>query len=273
MAQPRNRVNRRARSKAQAQWALALGFLWLITVHARHVQAQFTGDPFDPYRNAYRSSSVPAYNTIGPLSGGFRYAQSPGVGFTTGIGNMGPEVPFLSGLNASANAAAGINRLAGVGVDPFGLPPALPRGATGQPPVVGFDRTYRPNANVDSRYYEQVQERDRLYFEALNENDPAKRAELLKRFRQASSRANLLLSTPAAGRRASTAAPLVGSTGAGSSATETPRTTTPGTTGSDTSGSSRRPEGIEPVRNYQGLISWSRILDRMIMKDLEEDER
>jgi hypothetical protein len=201
---------------------------------------------------------VPTYSNIGPLSNSFRYAPSTGVGFTTGLGDVGPEIPFLSGLNTSLSMPRGANLSP---TDPFGLPSTLVNPANrGQ--TQGFDRSYRPNANVDDKYYEQVRTRDQLYFKALEESDPAKRAELLKQFRQASTRANFQLSATSRPRRGTEiirAAPA-----ARPAAPRKP----------DAPPDPTRPVGTptdnpDVVTTYAGMLSWSRVLDRMVVQDMK----
>lgn len=48
-----------------------------------------------------------------------------------------------------------------------------------------YNRYYTPNAAVDQRYYEDRQRREDLYLQTLSEQDPQKRAELLRQLEQA----------------------------------------------------------------------------------------
>jgi hypothetical protein len=45
-----------------------------------------------------------------------------------------------------------------------------------------FKRTYRPNADADSTYYESQDRRNEQYFRALSERDPRKRAQRLREY-------------------------------------------------------------------------------------------
>ena len=117
-------------------------------------------DPYDPYNALYRPFAYPSYgnpalpnqNRLGIIGGG-----DPG------------SVTSIDGADGLFGRGQG--RLEGLGV-----PSVRPGGDS-----------YVPNAG--DTFYEEQAERQKLYFEALNEKDRRKRAELLRKYRELSSKA------------------------------------------------------------------------------------
>lgn len=159
---------------------------------AQPARCQFNGDPFDPYRAAYRSSSSPVETQIVPGQG--RRVTPPGLGTVPGIGT-----PW--DLNYT-NPRLGASRYGEFGTsDRLGLDIYDPINDVYRQLDTEFGRVYRPNAGVDDQYYESQQQRQQLYVEAMREPDPQRRAELLRRYQDLSRRASLGLS-PSASRGA-----------------------------------------------------------------------
>lgn len=169
---------------------LAAAALALLAAAAR---AQTYGGvlPFDPYQSAYRSSSVPTYNRVGP-NGSARLAPPPGMGTVPGIGN-----PNDTGYNYSG-AGFG-SRLEGYGqgaVDPY----APWNNDAYRKLDEQYGRLYQPNAAADDLYNQGQEERDELYRRAMTEPDPQLRARYLREYRAQSRRISLGLSPSASNR-------------------------------------------------------------------------
>ncbi len=168
---------------------VGLGILFSTTA----ATAQFTGNPFDPYQAAYRSSSIPTYAPGGPFSGSAR-AVPPGLGVVPGFLGATPMARDLNSLRWGLGPGLGVGT--GLGDE---LGPVPPYHEAHRRYDEEFSRIYRPNTfgpggSVDEQYFENRKARDQLYFQAMNESDPQKKAELLRQYRQASEKAALGLS-------------------------------------------------------------------------------
>lgn len=202
-------------------------------------QAQFNGDPFDPFRAAYRSSSLPMSNQLAP--GQPRVVTPPGMGTVPGIGRP-------SDLSYT--------------IPPVGLPPATGRLDRLEEELFGplgdvyrrydedFNRVYRPNEFVDreSRFDQYQEYRRQLYLEATQERDPQRRAELMRQYQDVSRRISLGLS-PSANRN-------ILNTQASREEQSGPRR-----------GVADKSDGLpSSVRSYDDLLQWSRHVNREALR-------
>jgi hypothetical protein len=218
---------------------VVLGLAILVTT--RPTQAQFNGDPFDPYRAAYRSSSVPMSNQFAP--GQPRRVTSPGMGTVPGIG----QPSDLSFTLPPLGPRTGVGRLDRIEEELFG-----PLGDVYRRYDEDFNRVYRPNEFVDreSGFAEAQEARRRLYLQASQERDPQRRAELMRQYQDLSRRISLGLS-PSASR-------TILNTQASREEQDGPRR-----------GVADRPPADElptSVRSYDDLLRWSRIVNREAIK-------
>jgi hypothetical protein len=205
-----------------------------VFVLAPSVEAQFNGDPFDPFRAAYRSSTIPMATQFGP--GRTRMVTPPGMGSVPGIGSPW-DISYTS---------------------PTYLPP--PSSRFGSPDLdllspsndvyrrydEEFGRVYRPNAEADEQFERTQQARQELYFQAMRETDPERKAELRRQYQDLSRRISLGMSptnrrdSRAPGTdRATAAARRPGQPGGGAGS-GLPRT----------------------VRSYDDLAQWSRAINQ-----------
>jgi hypothetical protein len=213
-----------------------------IVVTTRPTRAQFNGDPFDPYRAAYRSSSVPMSNQFAP--GQPRRVVSPGMGTVPGIGRPSD----LSFTIPPLGPPTGVGRLDRIEEELFG-----PLGDVYRRYDEDFNRVYRPNEFVDreSGFAEAQEERRRLYLQASQERDPQRRAELMRKYQDLSRRISLGLS-PSASRN-------ILNTQAGREEQSGPRR-----------GVADRPSSADElptsIRSYEDLLRWSRIVNREALK-------
>jgi len=165
--------NLRAIGAIAASLALAAS----ITESAR---AQFNGDPFDPYRAAYRSSSRPS--DLRGVPGAPRIVTPPGLGTVPGIGDAGATPFSLYEFEASRFREP----------DRFGLESLQVPGALGDD--AGFG-AYRPNMENDLTYQDLQNYRDELYRRAQETEDPEARAEAIREYRRISRMISLGLSS------------------------------------------------------------------------------
>lgn len=222
-------------SRLMAAWLIPLGlFSGLLSSTAR---AQFNGDPFDPYRAAYRSSSLPSNSRFLPGRG--QPVTSPGMGTVPGIGQ-----PFDSTFGPSRVVAPAEGRFDRLEEELFG-----PLGNVYRRYDSDFGRQpYEPAAEANEAFTQAQDERRAKYLEAMNERDPQKRAELLQEYRLLSRRISLGLS-PSASRAALNA----------------------DAEGSDLSnirrGASLGPSGLPTtVRSFDDLLLWSRHVNREALR-------
>jgi hypothetical protein len=198
-------------------------------------RAQFNGDPFDPFRARYSSSSRPTANQFVPGQG--RRVTPPGMGNVPGIG-----LPFDSGFGLPSPAVA---------------PPASrferemdtllsPSNDVYRRYDEQFNRVYRPNAEADEQFARTQEARQQLYFEAMNEKNPERRAELLKQYRDLSRRVSLGMSPT--NRRGGDRADRQPGEGAAPRDDGLPRT----------------------VRSYEDLVQWSRAINREALESVIE---
>lgn len=171
------RVRRRERVLLTTVTAVAL--LMLLPDRG---DAQFNGDPFDPYRASFRSSSLPTANNFGPGLG--RSVTPPGMGNVPGIG-----LPFDSG-----GLYRTLDPLPSSRFDRFDRDLLSPSNDAYRQYDDEFNRVYRPNAEVDEQFGKLQEARRELYFAASRETDPKRRAELVKQYQDLSRRIGLGLS-------------------------------------------------------------------------------
>lgn len=210
--------------------------------------AQFNGDPFSPYANAYSSSSYPNYTNIGPLgSGGMRYARPPGLGYTPGF-DFGAQSPYINRIDNQLNSSGMGNFAAqpgSIGLEAPGL-----GGRNNSPATIsGYDRRYEPNKRSNAAFLKGQQEREKLYFDAMNAKDADTRNDLLRKYRSASSRAS------ADQRRSRVSRPSNGAPDPG----------TAPDLGSRTSGA----RDTQPTEVLTPLL-WSQRLEHLVAHDLDE---
>jgi hypothetical protein len=161
-------------------------------------QAQFTGDPFDVYRNGYAASSYPVYSNIGPLNRNYKYTNPPGLGLGIGLSNSpSGDIPYVQNLNNQLTAPSGVvgiggaPTIAGISSDPYGVNRARRMSKA--------DREYNDEmAKREQDYADEREAIEDIYLDAMNEKDPVRRRELMKEYHAATRKANL---TPARQRR------------------------------------------------------------------------
>lgn len=171
----------------RAAVSLAAGLALAAAALSSSADAQFSGDPFDAYRNAYSQSAYPVYSNIGPLSRSYRYTSPPGIGVNgpTGGASIG-EMPYVIGLSNQIGAGSS-GGIVGMGAPTIpGLNVAPSR--TNSRADAEFNRRQQER---EEQYAADQQRREDLYFEAMNEKDPTRKAELLKQYRDESRQANL----------------------------------------------------------------------------------
>ncbi len=204
-------------------------------------RAQFTGDPFDPYRNAYAASAYPTYSNVGPLSRNYRYTNPLGIGLGVGTGNasMG-EIPYVSNLNNQLYSNPGV-----VGLN--GAPP-IPGMSTGRRASPAEARFNDRQIQRESDFAQGQQDREDLYFEAMNEQDPARKADLMRRYREEMRRSSLGMSRGATGPRARAEA---------------------GATTDPPPSSRRREADLSPANTYEDMLRYNRTLFGMLLKGVD----
>ena len=207
----------------------------LIAILAGTAQAQYDGDPFDPFRAPFRSSSIPTGGRIGPQGRAYGVAP-PGLGSVPGFGSTndigGPFEDF------GAMRFATPDRLDSALFPNQGLY------GDGSEPTGG---AYIPNRDADERYRDAQQQKETLYYEAMSEPDPARKAELLREYREVSRQISLGLDSARASNgtdRAPGGPPPLGSSAASNA-------------GSVSGGGIPR-----DVRSYDDLLLWSQLINR-----------
>jgi len=219
--------------------------LLIVLVVAVGAEAQYGGAPFDPYQAAYRSSSVPSYNRVGP-GGGARLPAPPGMGAVPGFGDPGQTGYPLSEFDA---------------VSPFGLPSPeaipLPSEYSRLRGLEVYDRSYQPNRQADQVYLEWMGRLQDLFEAAQSETDPERKAELLQRYREVRRRVSLGLSPSASNRLMSER--IEGRAPSGSARDESRR----GAASAD-----QPPAGTMPrsVRSFDDLLRWSHVVNRQALR-------
>lgn len=152
-----------------ATLGLAAGLLYGIGTNA---PAQHTPDPYNivgEYNNQYEPYMYASYPT------------SPG------------SVPNQNRLNTPPPASRTANSFQSFmesdddSLGERGQPGATRRSGPGVPYYRAYqhlddkpNRTYRPNSEIDDAFYSNQKQRDKKYFEALREQDPRKRAQMLR---------------------------------------------------------------------------------------------
>lgn len=194
-------------------------------------EAQFNGDPFDPYRAAFRSSSMPTANNFGP--GQARSFTPPGMGSVPGIG-----LPFDNGGFNRPVAPMPSSRF-----DQFDRDLLSPSNDVYRRYDADFNRVYRPNAEADAQFAEAQEARRELYMAASRETDPQKRAELIQQYQTLSRRIGLGLSA--------NTSRSAGSGAEGSSSRSRQGTSAPA------------PDALpRTVGSFDDLERWSRVVNR-----------
>src|SRR5262249_45297269 len=143
----------------------------------------FGADPFWPYNHQYTPYVAPI-GPADPVAGG-RPAMVP----RTGIRGANQFESYMEDLQGQG-PGRGTSDRAGIGV------PYFRSAVTPRSDWEGRDRRQsQPNPNDRNRNYEQIQRNlaDK-YFAYFSERDPARRADLLKEYRQARREASLALS-------------------------------------------------------------------------------
>ena len=193
---------------------------------------QFNGTPFDPFRAAYRSSSLPTMNQFAP--GQVRTVTPPGLGTVPGIGKPWDATYTIPPLGVSGSRFDRLEQ------ELFG-----PLGDAYRPDDAGFGRLYRPRAEEDERFDQAQEMRRELYLQATRETDPQRKAELLRRYRDVSRRISLGLS-PSASRGSQNARAERADTSANRR-------------GADVGAAAGLPA---TVRSYDDLMRWSRVINQ-----------
>lgn len=208
-------------------------FLVAVFVLAPSVEAQFNGDPFDPYRASYRSSTIPMATQFG--TGRTRMVTPPGMGSVPGIGTpwdasfTNPSIPAPSASRFRAD-----------------LDLLSPTNDVYRRYDEEFGRVYRPNAEADEQFSRLQEARQELYFQAMRETDPERKAELRQQYQDLSRRISLGMSptsrrdSRAPGLDGDAAQPRIPGRPDSASGTGLPRT----------------------VRSYEDLAQWSRAINR-----------
>ncbi len=205
-----------------------------VFVIAPSVQAQFNGDPFDPYRASFRSSTIPMATQFGP--GRTRVVTPPGMGSVPGIG-----VPWDASFTNPTYSAPPPSRFRSADFDLLSPSNDVYRRYDAE-----FGRVYRPNAEADEQFARMQEARQELYFQAMRETDPERKAELRKQFEDLSRRISLGMSPSA---RRDSRAPRTDRDAA--------QSRIPGQTDGGTA------EGLpRTVRSYEDLAQWSRVINR-----------
>lgn len=212
------------------------------------VEAQYGGDPFDPYRAAYRSSSVPTFNRVGP-QGSVRLAAPPGMGTVPGIGDPGATTYPYTEFGTEA---------LGLGFESFEPVPLPSEYDTlrGIEELGLYDRSYRPNREADQLYLQWKDELKRLYEQALDEEDPRRKNELLRRYQEVRREVSLGLA-PSASNRAMYDRDAIADRDADTEADER-RPRAPSATRAE-----RLPDS---VRSYDELLRWSHVVNRNALR-------
>ena len=194
-------------------------------------QAQFNGDPFDPFRASFRSSTLPMANQFAP--GQARSVTPPGMGSVPGIGT-----PWDSSFGLQSITPPPVSRF-----ERFDSDLLSPSNDVYRRYDADFGRVYRPNAEADEQFTRLQEARRELYLQASRETDPQKRAELMRRYQDLSRRISLGM-TPTPAR--DTAATKTGR--------DARSTQDAGAVG---------PAGLpRTVRSYDDLARWSRVINR-----------
>jgi hypothetical protein len=139
-------------------------------------RAQYaTSIPFMPWTSQYEEFVYPIVpnNLAIPNQARFGLAGGMGGGNLTQPWSFdaGGQAPWAVGM-APGNRGAGSGRFA-------------PYNAAFRAYDADFNRIYDPNAEVDAEYYARRDRRESLYLQAVSETDPARRAELLRAYREA----------------------------------------------------------------------------------------
>ncbi|WP_152050623.1 hypothetical protein [Tautonia marina] len=214
---------------------LSAGGFLLVAVFglAPSLKAQFNGDPFDPYRASYRSSTIPMATQFGP--GRARVVTPPGMGSVPGIG-----VPWDASFTNPTYPLPSTSRFSA------DLDLLSPSNDVYRRYDAEFGRVYRPNAEADEQFARMQEARQELYFQAMRETDPERKAELRRQYQDLSRRISLGMSPTS---RRDSQAPRTGQEGAA------PRI----------SGQPDRTSGDgfpRTVRSYEDLAQWSRAINR-----------
>ncbi|MEW4567180.1 hypothetical protein AB1L88_04870 [Tautonia sp. JC769] len=210
-------------------------FLVAVFVLAPAGKAQFNGDPFDPFRAAYRSSTIPMATQFGP--GRSRVVTPPGMGSVPGIG-----VPWDLSYTSPSYLPSPSTRFGTSDLDLLSPSNDVYRRYDEE-----FGRVYRPNAEADEQFARMQQARQELYFQAMRETDPERKAELRQQYQDLSRRISLGMSPT--NRRD----PRAPGAGRGGSAPGLPNQS------ADRAGAGGLPR---TVRSYEDLAQWSRAINQ-----------
>lgn len=163
---------------------LAAGFV-LMPAFSASVRAQpgFGPDPFWPYNNQY----TPYVTPMGPADPAAGGRAVPQLTPNTGVRGANRFQQYMDELQGGPGR--GTSDRSGIGMPYYRSAVSPNYGPRGR-----GNRQYQPNARVDAAYERSQREVADKYAAYFAANDPARRAELLKEYRQARREASLALS-------------------------------------------------------------------------------
>jgi hypothetical protein len=149
------------------------------------LRAQHTPDPYNivgEYNSQYEPYMYATYPTVPGMGTGLDRFQS-----RSGVFNSNAFQGYLS----EGDEVADLSRPVPRGMSGPGTPYYRAFRRYDQE----FQRTYRPNELADRAFYSNQQQRNDKYFQALREQDPRKRAQLMREYNLENLRSARLLST------------------------------------------------------------------------------